>query len=336
MLGRIVKISIKDKNGIIRTAENKEYSFEFNEVKDIEEVNKLKKYDEVRFYQNKDVSIWKDEALSICKIIRIKDINKGYTTEEIIKEARRCGIKNIRNEHSFMTISELEKVLNGIVRQKSEQYTSNTRTLYSGKKENNIYKETDNMSIGTLIEKGYLVFIDTSSLMLYNALNTLNKEVIPFLKKFKKQIYVVDSVLHEVDTIFKKPTNNEYEKLKTHKQAESAKYILNILAKDNLCVTPETNSYNKKFADEELISCFTNYRTKYNLCLITNDNSQKKDGNLAGSIISLKNERTINGIKDIKVFSISRAYNDFKLIEFKQKCNSEISTKGSSLKRVVL
>ena len=60
----------------------------------------------------------------------------------------------------------------------------------------------------------------------------------------------------------------------------------------------------KKFADNALTSQFHSLRLKYNLCLITNDNSYKKDGNLSQDILDLKKSRSSEYIKDIRVFYI--------------------------------
>ncbi len=323
MIGKVTKIFKDKRYGFIQNTTNDEYSFKFGDFRFEKDILNLERYDEVRFYEDKNYNSKNRSALSIYKIIRVKDISTKYNIDEedIIEEARRQGETSVKNRYSYMGTLEAEQIINTI---KGKSVNKKTIACNLPRPKNNFFHSrqiskttpvrSNSFSIVDYIKEKYLIFVDTSSLMQYNMLNALNNEVIPYLKKYDQKLYVVDSVEHEINKLLKTKGN---ENPSSYKQAKSARFILNVLSKDDLYVIPETNASNRKFADEELISCFTNYRTKYNLCLITNDNSQRKDGNLAGSILRLKHEQPIRGIKDIKVFSVSRDDGDFRFIEFK-------------------
>ncbi len=309
MLGKITQININKKNGWILNEHEERYSFDFKDFQFQDDITSLTKYDEVRFYARRIES--NDVALSIYKVYRIKDIAKKYnvSTEYIIKKARVNGNLTIRNEHSYINIIEMKEIMHSLIDTKDSKMSIKNELTSSCS------------TISECIEKEYLIFIDTSSLMQYNMLNALNNEVVPYLRKYNRQLYIVDSVLYELNHL----SSIKAEKGSTlSKQVQSAQFILSILNQEKLFVVPETNCPTKTFADEELISCFTNYRTKYDLCLVTNDNSMRKNGNLAGSILKLSHDQPINGIKDIKVFSVSKMKDDFKFIPF------EASTKSFS------
>jgi len=102
-----------------------------------------------------------------------------------------------------------------------------------------------------------------------------------------------------------------------HKNVKIANNILTELAKFQLYGT--NSKFNEQFADNAISAQFMDLRLKYNLCLITNDNSYKKDGNLSQDILDLKKSRSSENIKDIRVFFIKNQG----LIEFKNYNNKK-------------
>lgn len=333
MIGKIVKIVKDGRFGFVKSTTGEEFHFKFDAFKFNNDLSDINVGSEIRFYESKTFNGKNRSALSIYKIVRVKDILKYYPLklENIVQIAKRLSIENIMNEHSYMNEEEVKRVVETFYKDNNKKANNNnpnfkdTKSHYKSVKEDSTLEE--------YIKKGYLIFIDTSSLMNYNMLKILNKEVIPFLKKYKKQVYIVDSVIYEIKNHLAK--SKKYDKY-TVKQAESAQYILNILAKNNLYVIPETHALTKDFADGELISAFTNYRIKYDLCLITNDNKHKEQGKLAGSIVKLKDDPNIRNIKDIKVFYISKDKENSKFVEFSFDRDSNFSLHSNSPERVVL
>jgi serine/threonine protein kinase/rRNA-processing protein FCF1 len=152
-----------------------------------------------------------------------------------------------------------------------------------------------------LIEKDYKIFVDTSSLMQNDSEIVFFKIIAPLLHKHKKQLIIPKSVLNEI-------SKHNYNK---HKDIFKANHILDELSKFQLWGT--NSKFDEQFADNALTSQFHSLRLKYNLCLITNDNSYKKDGNLSQDILDLKKSRSSEYIKDIKVFFIkNKGISEFK------------------------
>ena len=153
----------------------------------------------------------------------------------------------------------------------------------------------------TLVGKDYKIFVDTSSLMQKDSEIVFFQVIAPLLHKYKKQLIIPKSVLNEI-------SKHNYNK---HKDIFKANHILDELSKFQLWGT--NSKFDEQFADNALTSQFHSLRLKYNLCLITNDNSYKKDGNLSQDILDLKKSRSSEYIKDIKVFFIkNKGINEFK------------------------
>ena len=157
----------------------------------------------------------------------------------------------------------------------------------------------------TLVEKDYKIFVDTSSLMQKDSEIVFFQVIAPLLHQYKRQLIIPKSVLNEI-------SKHNYNK---HKNILKANHILDELSKFKLWGT--NSKFDEQFADNALTSQFHSLRLKYNLCLITNDNSYKKDGNLSQDILDLKKSRSSENIKDIKVFFIKNKG----LTEFKDKNN---------------
>lgn len=332
MIGKIIKIVEKSRFGFVKSTIGEEFYFKFDDFKFKSDLSNLSINDEIRFYESNSSNGKNKNALSIYKIMRVKDILNIYpiTKEILIQIAKQLHFENIINEHSYMSKKELEKIMIIFYKDNNKKANYNNPNFNKSK---HISKKPNVNILESFIKKGYLLFIDTCSLMNYNMLKALNKEVIPYLKKYNKQVYIVDSVIYEIQNHLKNP--KKYHTF-TCKQAKSAQYILDILAKDDLYVIPETNAINKNFADEELISCFTNYRTKYDLCLITNDNKHTENGKLAGSIIKLNDDPNIRNIRDIKVFYINKDRENPKFVEFSFDRDSNFTLHRNAPKRVKL
>lgn len=326
MIGKIVKIINKSNFGFVKAATNEEFYFKFEDFKFKNDLIELKVNDEIRFYEGKVFNGKNKNALSIYKIVRVRDITNKYPIkeDEIIRIAKQLNIENILNKHSYMSLKESEEIIR-YFQEKNNQKANINNPNFKKTKSN-----SDKTTLEEYIKNGYLLFIDTSSLMNYNMLEILNNAVIPFLKNYDKKIYIVDSVIYEIQNHLTKRDGSVY------KQAKSAQYILDILAKSDLYVIPNIKGTNKKFADEELISCFTLYRTKYNLCLITNDNKYKEGGKLAGSIKKLSQDPNIRKIRDIKVFYINNNKNNPQLAEFSFDRDSNFALHRNAPKRVEL
>lgn len=155
-----------------------------------------------------------------------------------------------------------------------------------------------------VISGDYKVFVDTSSLLQDNSEYIFFKIIAPLLCLHQKQIIIPKSVYNEV---YKHSRSSKI------KNINSGIKILNDFAENNLYVVEST--FDKQFADNAIISLFSSLRIKYNLCLITNDNSYKKSGNLSQDILDLKNARSVDRIKDIVVFYLSRK--DRNIVQFK-------------------
>ena len=168
----------------------------------------------------------------------------------------------------------------------------------------------------TLVEKNYKIFVDTSSLMQKDSETVFFQVIAPLLHKYKKQLIIPKSVLNEI-------SKHNYNK---HKDITKANHILDELSKFQLWGT--NSKFDEQFADNALTSQFHSLRLKYNLCLITNDNSYKKDGNLSQDILDLKKSRSSEYIKDIKVFFIKNKG----ITEFKDKNTRDKTTKNKKNK----
>lgn len=164
-----------------------------------------------------------------------------------------------------------------------------------------------------VISNDYKVFVDTSSLLQDNSEYIFFKIIAPLLCLHRKQIIIPKSVYNE---IYKHSRSNKI------KNINSGVKILYDFYQNNLYVVEST--FDEQFADNAIISLFSSLRIKYNLCLITNDNSYKKSGNLSQDILELKNARSVDRIKDIVVFYLSNK--DNKIVQFKNNSRRPVWT----------
>lgn len=216
---------------------------------------------------------------------------------DVIKEiAYKLYITEIWNEKSYTSDINIKRITAELEKQKNS-------TLEKSLSTDNDFKK--------LLEDNFLIFIDTSSLMNTNMLELIDTTIIPLLEKSNNVVYIVESVEYEISKKLEYPDDDE-----TYEKALIARGILDKLGKKSLYNEAVTDSVTKKFADAEFISTFCNLRLKYNLCLITNDNKRQKQGGLAGSIMRLAEDPNINGIKEIKVFSVNKKEGKPCLVEF--------------------
>ena len=158
-------------------------------------------------------------------------------------------------------------------------------------------------SFEEIVKKDYKIFVDTSSLMQKDSDYVFFRIIAPILYKYQKKLIIPKSVYNEIS---KHWHNN-------HPNIEIASKILSEMSKFNLIGT--NSKFDEDFADNVILAQFQSLRLKYNLCLITNDNSNKKDGNLSQDILDLKKSRAVDNIKDIRVFYIKNK----NIVEFKNK-----------------
>ena len=138
-----------------------------------------------------------------------------------------------------------------------------------------------------IVKNDYKIFVDTSSLMQEESVDVFLTKIIPLLIKYKRHIIIPRSVHNEINRHIKTH----------HKDIHIAQKILDKLRSSGYSGTNARFDY--EFADNAILAQFEELRLKYNLCLITNDNSYRKDGNLAQDILDKKQSRSIEKIKDI-------------------------------------
>ena len=167
----------------------------------------------------------------------------------------------------------------------------------------------ENIDFKKVISNGYKVFVDISSLLQDNSEYVFFKIIAPLLCLNCKKIIVPKSVYNEI---------YKHSRSKKIRNINSGIKILNAFAEKQLYVVER--KFDKPFADNAIISLFSSLRIKYNLCLITNDNSYRKSGNLSQDILDLKYARSVDGIKDIVVFYVSSKDKD--IVQYKKSSRS--------------
>ncbi|QSZ41221.1 hypothetical protein GJV85_03530 [Sulfurimonas aquatica] len=271
-----------------------------------------------------------DTADSTLKLYTVDDIVTRYRIREplVIEIAKRLEINNIYKSQSYISIKQLTSIVNYHsneykynMKENDSKLNANTQKekLSKVKSSTSLKKTSLNQKVSEfefMIRHGYLIFFDTSSLMNPNISKILENEVIPFLKKYKKELYIVDSVHKELEKNCKSAEKSIRER------AEYALNMLATLSADKLYKVAKTNSVHTHFADGELLSYFTDIRVMTNLCLVTNDNSIKKDGNLSGDILNLKNNKSVETKFDVKVFYISNHKENPQLTKFEKNKDS--------------
>lgn len=220
----------------------------------------------------------------------------GVTLETIKNIARKYNITGIWYPDSYTTPQNIKII------------TEELQLLANQSNSSNMTEE----NFEALLKEDYMIFIDTCSLMETPLLSLMETTIIPLLEKYNAKIYVVDSVINEIEGKRKIPEDE-----KVYKKANMANDLLNQLNHKGLCAIADTNSRSKYCADGEFIYLFSDLRfDKHNLCLITNDYSKKKNGGLSGSIMRLGEDPNININIDIKVFSVGLQDGQSTLIEF--------------------
>jgi len=335
MIGKINTI-IADRNfGFIKGENGEEFFFQLRDFTNIDNIEDLGNGNSVDF-DISDIKKGKNrEAINIMYIknnsrASYKDTYETQTMEEVAKEhpisldklidiAEELDIPYIFNSNSYTSVENIDRIIKHFYKENNQKaninnsnFNINFETTQESDNEISVFRE--------LIENDYKIFIDTSSLMHFHSNKVIENEIIPYLKEFNKQVYIVDSVINEIQRQ-KNSTN-----INIVKKAKTAEYVLNNLNKDNLYVIPNTQATEKDFADKELLNYFSDIRTKYNLCLITNDNSYKNNGNLSADILNLKQQNSIKSNFDIKVFYINKDDNNPKLAEFSIDVDSNLST----------
>lgn len=261
------------------------------------------------------------------KILGIKDVNGGEIDYGM--NTSRIYINNDDGKKVVKKVNELNtnnaNKNNPLLNSKKAEQVNKMKSLTIVKK----VSETKPVDVfEELIKKDTLVFIDTSSLMNDSMPDIINNNIIPILKKYSKTVFILDSVIHEISQKI------QHENVTNQRRALSAKSILSKLIQSDLYQIPENYSVNKFFADAELITIFSDLRLKYNLCLITNDNSKCKGGGLSSCIMDLQTSTCIDNknIKDITVLYIKNN----QLIKYKKDRDIKFDLHKKAPKRVVL
>ena len=170
----------------------------------------------------------------------------------------------------------------------------------------------DSCYIEKIISNDYKIFVDTSSLLQDSSETVFFKIIAPLLCLHKKKIIVPKSVYNEI---------YKHSRSRKIRNIDSGIKILNNFARNNLYIVEST--FDEQFADNAIISLFSSIRLKYNLCLITNDNSYKKSGNLSQDILDLKKSRSVDRIKDIVVFYLNNENKN--IMQFKNNSKSSVN-----------
>jgi len=261
-------------------------------------------------------------AMTMSELAEKYDISLSV----LINIAKDLGFTYIYNGNSYTHINNCMKIVEE-AKNKLNAAHNQLRSLKIVKKASAPVKESNLFE--EIIKKDTLVFIDTSSLMNDDMPKIVSKNIIPVLQKYNKTVFITDSVINEIAIKINQSNNAE-----NQRKAISAKNILSKLVEHDLYQVPETYSVNKNFADAELISIFSDLRLKYNLCLITNDNSTKKGGGLSNCIMNLQTSTCMDegSIKKITVFYVGKE----KLIEYSNNRDVKFKLHEKSPIRVIL
>ena len=152
--------------------------------------------------------------------------------------------------------------------------------------------------------RDYKMFIDTSSLLEPGAENFLQK-IYSFLQRYGKSLIVPLSVCLELQKLAENPgyCREKYPDNPNLNKTAIRMFKRIMQMRDSKLVIVLGDKNDGDFADKVFINVFTNFRTKYNLLLITQDHD------LAADIMQLKDSRAVRGVKKILVQRIDR--NDF-------------------------
>lgn len=148
--------------------------------------------------------------------------------------------------------------------------------------------------------KDFKIFIDTCSLLFDDA-DKFWTNIVPLLQRERKTIIIPFRVYEEVEKFASNPslcTIKNGSNPNLNKQAIKAKNNVIMLQKAGLIEVFGNN--NDNFADNVFQTVFTQFRLKYNLMLITQDN------NLANDIINIGNSKAVNTNNRIMVERINK------------------------------
>jgi len=259
------------------------------------------------------------EVIEVAKKLNLNEITK---LQSYISRKQLLKILNYHKSHYPHNKKEIDSKSNATKVSNNTKVRDNSiqnEKLSKVKSSTNLNKTPLKQEVSEfefMMKNSYLIFFDTSSLMNPNISKILENKVIPLLKKYKKELYIVDSVHKELEK------NCKSAETSIRKRAEYALDMLATLSADKLYKVAKTNSVHTHFADGELLSYFTDIRVRTNLCLVTNDNSIKKGGNLSGDILNLKNNKSVETKFDVKVFYISSHKENPQLTKFEKNKDS--------------
>lgn len=150
------------------------------------------------------------------------------------------------------------------------------------------------------IARNYMIFIDTSFLMLSQAESFIKDVFSKKLDQYNNKIFIIDKVKGELE---KHISSDNPEKVS---KAQKGKEILDYLESKNLAERYK-ESNNQGHADKHFLVIFTDLRMKKNLCLLARDND------LAADINDLKKQRSVESNNEIVVCYLSDKDNKLKI-----------------------
>ncbi len=303
-----------------------EFTFEqFSKIKDISVSRKDVEKDNIGKHDALESSVILErelkEDITAIEMMTIKEIKQTYPLSiELIKQcAEKLNIADIVDENSSTTLDNAQKIILECNKMNALKANANNPMYIKKVDSPKVIEEKETTIFESLIQEGYIVVIDTCSLMHNNMLEIINHTIIPTLEKYKSVVYITDPIKREIEKKLKSKDIHTYHK------AESARSILVRLGEKRLYGMIKNKYASKDFADAQIITLFTDQRMQHRMCLITNDNKHSNRGGLAGSVVRLSEDPNIKGILPIKVLSVSSYEGNPKLIQYTANIDSNFT-----------
>lgn len=153
------------------------------------------------------------------------------------------------------------------------------------------------------VNKSYLIFADTCSLMVDKANYVFIDAIGKQLKKTDMKLIIAKKV---VDELYKHQANKSDALLS--RNATKGLKIIQAMMNSGLCDIFEDK--NEPFTDQLFLTLFTKFRAKYNLLMVTNDKQ------LAYDLLALNTQKSVQSNKSIEVCFISGIG---ELVQYEQK-----------------
>jgi len=289
MIGKIKFINIDKRMGFI-TAEEEDFFFSFNQLLVLEPyLNTTVQYlnTTVQFDIRGEINKKKNRNREAIKII-LADKN-DFIDREIINTKypaiSNFYIKKILGDKIKLHVTEVEALV--------KKYASDRANAL-----NPLFSENAQKNIIEKILQTHNVFLDTNILMNEYFPNILSNLIVPVLSKSGKKLLITIAVVNELQKL------SDDAVLQTANKAKAANELISECLQDNIFAIPKKDG-DASFADLDFISIFIKLRTKYNNCLITNDQDLQNDiikniqplksvhSNYKITILQIKNDKLI-------------------------------------------